>query len=51
MTTSTATIGTLGSAELEQDLGQLAALLHACVHAGASIGFIVPLTLEDAEKF
>jgi ribosomal protein S18 acetylase RimI-like enzyme len=32
-------------------LSDLGALLHACVHAGASIGFILPLDLGEAEAF
>jgi len=31
-----------------RDLG---ALLHACVHDGASIGFVLPFTLEEGESF
>lgn len=30
---------------------ELAALLHACVHDGASIGFILPFTRDDAVRF
>ena len=36
---------------VEEDLVQLSQLLHACVEAGASIGFIAPFTLKDAETF
>jgi ribosomal protein S18 acetylase RimI-like enzyme len=32
-------------------LSDLGALLHACVHAGASIGFILPLDQGEAEAF
>lgn len=32
-------------------LGELTALLHACVAAGASISFIQPFGLEDSETF
>lgn len=31
--------------------GELAALLHACVHDGASIGFVLPFSIADAEAF
>lgn len=31
--------------------GELAALLHACVHDGASIGFILPFSIADAEAY
>ena len=30
---------------------ELGALLHACVHAGASISFVLPFTQVDAEAF
>ncbi len=29
----------------------LAELLHACVHAGASVGYVLPFSLADAEAF
>ena len=29
----------------------LAALLHACVHDGASIGFVLPFSIDDAEAY
>ena len=32
-------------------LPQLSALLHACVHDGASIGFILPFELDDSDAF
>lgn len=32
-------------------LNDLACLLHACVHAGASISFIDPFEIDDAKKF
>ena len=35
----------------EQDLRELAAVLHASVHAGASVSFVLPFSLEDAESF
>ncbi len=33
------------------NLGQLGALLHACVHDGASIGFVLPYPEADGEGF
>ena len=33
------------------DFAELAALLQACVEAGASIGFLAPLSREDAEVY
>jgi ribosomal protein S18 acetylase RimI-like enzyme len=32
-------------------LTELAILLHACVHAGASIGFVLPFSIADAEAY
>ena len=32
-------------------LRELGALLHACVHDGASIGFVLPFSIADAETF
>ncbi|MCA1579532.1 MAG: GNAT family N-acetyltransferase [Acidobacteria bacterium] len=36
---------------LEQDIRGLADLLHDCVHAGASVSFILPFTREEAAAF
>jgi ribosomal protein S18 acetylase RimI-like enzyme len=33
------------------DIASLAELLHACVHAGASVSFILPFSREDAAAF
>ncbi len=33
------------------ELSALAEILHACVHAGASVSFILPFTLDDALGF
>lgn len=38
-------------AELPAHAAELAALLHACVHAGASVGYVLPFTVEDAAAF
>jgi ribosomal protein S18 acetylase RimI-like enzyme len=35
----------------ERDLADLTALLRACVGAGASIGFLAPLALEEAQVY
>lgn len=32
-------------------LHELGALLHACVHQGASVGFVLPFTTEESEAF
>lgn len=37
--------------DITQNMPELARLLHDCVHAGASIGFIMPHTMHDAEAF
>lgn len=47
----TPTIALLDAGALTRHLNDLAALLHACVHDGASIGFILPHTMDDAERF
>ena len=41
----------LSAPELETRLNEFAALLHACVHAGASINFVLPFPLQEAETF
>lgn len=44
-------IETLAAPVIERDLGQLADLLRACVHAGASVGYILPFGPEEAARF
>lgn len=34
-----------------QDLQELAGVLHAAVHAGASVSFVLPFSLDDAASF
>lgn len=41
----------LSSDDIETSLDGLAELLHACVHAGASIGFILPHSRTESEAF
>lgn len=41
----------LSAAEAERAVPELGALLHACVLDGASIGFVLPFSLEEAEDF
>jgi ribosomal protein S18 acetylase RimI-like enzyme len=41
----------LDPAGLEQHLAALAEILHACVHAGASVSFILPFGLDQACAF
>ena len=47
----TCNIESFGPAEIDRYLSELGALLHACVHAGASIGFILPFARTEAEAF
>lgn len=52
MTTDNAiAISRLSAAEAETHLDELAALLQACVEDGASVNFILPYSIEDAESF
>ncbi len=37
--------------DIESRIGELGALLHACVHDGASISFVLPFSLADGEAF
>ena len=36
---------------LEADLDELAEVLHAAVHAGASVSFVLPFSMEEARAF
>jgi len=45
------TIRECRSDELTKSLDDLADVLHAAVHAGASVGFILPHALEDSRRF
>jgi len=49
--TAPTTISTLSGDETEAHLAELAVLLHACVHDGASISFVLPFTHDDARAF
>lgn len=40
-----------GSASLERDVDMLADVLHAVVHDGAGVSFVVPFSLDDARAF
>ena len=44
-------ISTLAAADIDTHLGELGALLHACVHDGASIGFVLPHSAADSAAF
>jgi ribosomal protein S18 acetylase RimI-like enzyme len=39
------------TATLDRDLDMLAGVLHATVHAGASVSFILPFSIDDARSF
>ena len=52
MTSDTQTAILVFSAnDLESNLAQLGALMHACVHSGASIGYVLPYSGDDSEAF
>jgi ribosomal protein S18 acetylase RimI-like enzyme len=44
-------ISAFSADELERRLPQFAALLYACVHGGASIGFVLPFSQDDSDAF
>ena len=44
-------IARLPAAGIESHLGELGGLLHACVMAGASVGFVLPFTAAESEAF
>src|SRR3712207_4407203 len=45
------TISQFSADDIERSLRELGALLHACVHDGASISFVLPFTLNESEAF
>lgn len=45
------TISIFSADELARHVGELGELLQACVHAGASIGFVLPFGPNEAEAF
>lgn len=49
--TQQAEIAIIPADDLEQHIGALGALLHACVADGASVNFVLPFTQEQAETF
>ncbi len=40
-----------GTQSLAEDLDMLARVLHACVHSGASVSFVLPFSEDDAKAF
>lgn len=45
------TISMFSADDIANQVRELGALLHACVHDGASIGFVLPFTAGDSEAF
>jgi len=45
------TISSFTADDIADHARDLGALLHACVHDGASIGFVLPFTADDGEAF
>jgi ribosomal protein S18 acetylase RimI-like enzyme len=48
---SRTTISTFSADDIVSHVRELGALLHACVHDGASVGFVLPHTEEDSKAF
>lgn len=44
-------ISVASETDLEARVGEFAGLLHACVHAGANINFVLPFSRDDAEAY
>src|SRR5271166_4775016 len=44
-------VAPLDSAALAQSVGRLAVILHACVHEGASVGFVLPFGVDEARAY
>ena len=38
-------------ADIESEIEALSEILHACVHGGASVNFVLPFSLDDARAF
>ena len=51
MANDAATISVLSAEDVAQRTAELAALVMACVHDGASIGFVLPFGEGDATAF
>ncbi|MEP0520727.1 MAG: GNAT family N-acetyltransferase [Hyphomicrobiales bacterium] len=44
-------INTLNLQDVDRELHHLADLLHACVHHGASVSFVLPFSIQDSFDF
>lgn len=51
MTVMSLAISPLSAAEAADHVAALGALLHACVHDGASIGFVLPFSVAESEAY
>ncbi len=51
MRAQTIAVGPLDPASFAQNVDRLAEILHACVHEGASVGFIVPFEIDEARGY
>jgi ribosomal protein S18 acetylase RimI-like enzyme len=51
MTAAPIAISALDPPALAQNLERLSQILHACVHEGASVGFILPFEIGEARAF
>ena len=51
MSKTTITITTFTADDLVRHLPELGALLRACVHDGASVGFVMPCGVDESEAF
>lgn len=47
----TVKVASLNSAAFPDAIERLAEILHACVHDGASVGFVLPFEMDDARAF
>ena len=51
MSAQAISVAALDPASLSRSLERLAEILHACVHDGASVGFVLPFDLDQARAF
>ncbi len=51
MGAQTIAVGTLDPASFAQGLDRLAEILHACVHEGASVGFVLPFGMDESRGY
>ena len=51
MTAPSIPVAALDPPALAESLDRLAEILHACVHEGASVGFVMPFGLDDARAY